>query len=109
MSASSSTAEKTIILITGVHVGNLGHATIQALLAEPPKDGKGFVIIVTARSLDKIEVMAREFEKEATAAGSEVVPMVLDLDSEESMEKLRKDVADRFGRVDVLVNSAGEV
>ncbi len=103
----------TIVLITGGNTG-VGYATVQALLTEPPKD-KPYTIILTSRSLDRSKAAVERFKADEATKGSltkggyELVPMQLDLDDDESVKALRKEVGEKFGRVDVLVNNAGKL
>ena len=62
----------------------------------------GAIVVVASRSGEKCEEFAAELrEKGHTAYG-----YALDLSDDESIRKLAKDVHDRFGRLDILVNNA---
>ncbi len=100
----------TIVLITGSNTG-LGLATVQALLSNPIKTK--YTVILTSRSHERSMTAVETVGKDETfepafSAGSELVPMQLDLDDERSVESIRKEVEEKFGRLDVLVNNAGE-
>lgn len=62
----------------------------------------GAVVIIASRNGEKCE----EFAAELRAKGHEAYGYALDLSNDESIQKLAKDVHDRFGRLDILVNNA---
>jgi NAD(P)-dependent dehydrogenase (short-subunit alcohol dehydrogenase family) len=80
-------------LVTGAAQG-LGLALSRQLAAA------GYTVVLTARSLEKIG------RAEPMVQG-EVVPMALDLEDEAAMLRVRDELSDRFGKLDVLVNNAG--
>ncbi|WVR03436.1 hypothetical protein IAU60_000427 [Kwoniella sp. DSM 27419] len=100
--------DNTIILITGGNTG-IGYATAQALLLDA---SKRYTIIITSRSISKSTSAAEQLRNDpdhakAIESGSEVVPVELDIDSDESAKKVHDILADKYGRIDVLVNNAG--
>ncbi|ORY26956.1 hypothetical protein BCR39DRAFT_469823 [Naematelia encephala] len=97
--------DTTIVLITGAAAG-LGFATVQALLESPAKSGKSWTVIITSRSAEKSNEAVQVLLKDAKLNGCEVVPTELDLDNDDSVERLVKQVKEKFGRVDVVVNNA---
>ena len=62
----------------------------------------GAIVIIASRNGEKCE----EFAAELRAKGHEAYGYALDLSNDESIQKLAKDVHDRFGRLDILVNNA---
>ena len=62
----------------------------------------GATVIIASRNGEKCE----EFAAELRAKGHEAYGYALDLSNDESIQKLAKDVHDRFGRLDILVNNA---
>lgn len=62
----------------------------------------GAKVVIASRSGDKCE----EYAKELRAQGYEAVGMSLDLNSDESIEKLVADVVAKYGKIDILVNNA---
>ena len=62
----------------------------------------GAIVIIASRNGEKCE----EFAAELRAKGHEAYGYALDLSDDESIQKLAKDVYDRFGRLDILVNNA---
>ena len=62
----------------------------------------GATVIIASRNGEKCE----EFAAELRAQGYDAVGMALDLSNDESIKKLAKDVYDRYGKIDILVNNA---
>ncbi|MDQ0380171.1 SDR family oxidoreductase [Amycolatopsis thermophila] len=82
--------EGTIALVTGGNRG-IGREVCRQLAAA------GHTVVLTARSL----AAATD-----AATGGEVIPWPLDVTSEDSVHRAAEAVAERFGRLDVLVNNA---
>jgi NAD(P)-dependent dehydrogenase (short-subunit alcohol dehydrogenase family) len=61
---------------------------------------KGYHVVLAARDLKKGEAAARSLKGEVTA-------MELDVSSAQSIERFSQELAQRYGRLDVLVNNAG--
>ncbi|MDO4487762.1 MAG: SDR family oxidoreductase [Eubacteriales bacterium] len=59
-------------------------------------------VVIASRNGEKCE----EFAKTLREKGYDAIGMSLDLGSDESIEKLVKDVIDRYGKIDILVNNA---
>ena len=94
---------ESIVLITGSNTG-LGFATAQALLSSP----EVYTLILTSRSLVKAEAAAEVLKHSSDHnKESQVVPMQLDIDDDESVKALFSVVSETWGRMDVLVNNAG--
>lgn len=107
----SSPLTKAIVLITGGNTG-LGYATAQALLSSPSPLNKVYTVLLTSRSLTRAQEAAKSLKadkdlSDAFQKGAEVIPLQLDLDDDESIRSIRKEVGDKHGRLDVLVNNAG--
>lgn len=82
-----------IALITGVSRDmGLGYETAKQLA------DKGYTVIITARDFEKVKELAAEIN---------VTAMVLDITNDQSVAKLAKDIENKFGKLDVLVNNAG--
>jgi NAD(P)-dependent dehydrogenase (short-subunit alcohol dehydrogenase family) len=62
----------------------------------------GATTIMASRDLEKLKATAKDFEKK----GLKVNPHSLDQGNEESIKRLRSEVLDRYGRVDVLINNS---
>lgn len=74
--------------------------------------GKAIALSLARANADVVAVSRRESEVERTAAaiealGRKTMRLQADVRSRASLEKLHDDVLARFGRVDILVNSAG--
>lgn len=86
-----------VALITG---GSKGLGKSMALgLAQA-----GATTVICSRTLDKCESVAAEI---ADQTGQESVGMALDVTREDSVQQVFKDTMERFGKLDVLINSAG--
>jgi NAD(P)-dependent dehydrogenase (short-subunit alcohol dehydrogenase family) len=82
--------------VTGASYG-VGAATALALARA------GFAVAVSARRAENLAQTTATLE----AAGGRVVPLVLDLNSQSSIERAMVDVVAAFGRLDLMVNNAG--
>lgn len=92
-----------IVIVTGSNTG-LGFGTVRALLtADRP-----YTVVLCSRDHTKGQHAAEKLRGEAKN-GSQVIPLQLDIEDDTSIERFVKDVEDRFGRVDILINNAGAV
>jgi gluconate 5-dehydrogenase len=64
----------------------------------------GAKIVVASRSMEALQNVA---ERIAAETGVECAPLTVDVTDEESMDSLVKQVTERFGTVDILVNAMG--
>ena len=85
-----------VALVTGASQG-LGKALALAYAREGAK------LVINARSEEKLHPVAEEAER----LGAEVLAVPADVADSESVDRLVSQAADRFGRIDVLVNNAG--
>ena len=85
-----------VALVTGGGRG-IGRAIALAFAAE------GASVVVTARSLSEIEAVRDEIR----ARGGEALSLPADLGSEEQVVAMVREVTEKFGRIDVLVNNGG--
>lgn len=83
-----------VALVTGASSG-IGLATARALTA------RGARVAIVGRSRDRLEAVARELGSERVAS------FPLDLLDRAGLANLPRQVVDRFGRLDVIVHSAG--
>ncbi len=89
---------KKIALITGGGRG-IGRAIALAFASE------GAQVAVAARTLEQVQQVASEIGEQFS---TNALPVVCDVSDVASVEKLFRDVAERFGRgPDILVNNAG--
>jgi NAD(P)-dependent dehydrogenase (short-subunit alcohol dehydrogenase family) len=86
----------TVVLITGSSKG-LGRA-----LAHAYADA-GARVVINAR----VEAALEETRKELEAKGAQVLAVAADATRPTDIERLVKQAIDRFGRIDILINSAG--
>jgi len=86
-----------VALVTGGSMG-IGYGIARALSTE------GARVFIAARGKERLEQAA---EAISAVSGTEVVPVVADMTSTQDVRRFVRAAADRFGRVDVLVNNAG--
>ena len=91
-----SDSKQRIALVTGSGRG-IGRATAVLLGSE------GFTVVLTARTAGEIETAAEEIRD----AGGRAFAISGDITDQTFVEQLFAEVKERFGRLDVLVNSAG--
>ena len=89
-------ADKKTAFVTGASYG-VGAATALALA------GDGFDVAVSATRAENLDATTARLE----ATGVRVVPLVLDLGSQSSVERAMADIISAFGQLDLLVNNAG--
>lgn len=99
-----------VILITGSNTG-LGYAIIQSLLQST--SGGPYTILMGTRSIDKGNKALADLKADKDCAegfnkGSEVVVVQCDLGDENGFERIVQDIGNKYGRLDALVNNAGE-
>ena len=88
--------EGKVALVTGASQG-LGRALALAYAKE------GANLVISSRSADSLETVAEE----ARASDIEVLAVPADLSRSEDVQELVDAAAERFGKIDVLVNNAG--
>ena len=89
-----------LVLITGANSG-LGLETARALLA------KGATVVLGCRSLPRAEQAKDELQAAAASGGGAVELLELDLASLACVRRAAAEFADRYGRLDLLINNAG--
>jgi short-subunit dehydrogenase len=90
--------ESPVALVTGASAG-IGLAIAGALA------GAGFGLALVARDAGRLAAAARAID--AAAPGASVETHALDASDARALRRLVEDVADRHGRLDLLVNNAG--
>lgn len=88
---------KKIALITGASAG-IGKACAEVFARE------GFNLILTARRLEKLEVLAEKLKEEFDI---EIKTIQMDVRSKEDVQKGWSSLSEVWQRVDILVNNAG--
>jgi NAD(P)-dependent dehydrogenase (short-subunit alcohol dehydrogenase family) len=89
---------KPVAIITGASRG-IGRAVATALASE------GFNIAAIARSVDSegMAILGKEVEK----CGAEFFPMGTDISCTSCHKEVVKNILERYGRIDILINNAG--
>lgn len=82
-----------VAIVTGASSG-IGLATAKLL------SGQGAKLALVARSKDKLEALSKELP--------DSIAIPCDMTKEQEIRKMIKKVKEHFGRVDVLVNNAGQ-
>jgi len=89
-------SEKKVALITGANRG-IGFETARQL------GQQNVVVVVAARTFDAAEQAVQKLASE----NIEAYPVALDVNREEDRKAAVKVVAEKFGRLDILINNAG--
>jgi NADP-dependent 3-hydroxy acid dehydrogenase YdfG len=85
-----------VALVTGASSG-IGEGTALALAAA------GATVAVAARRADRLEALVRKIE----AAGAQALALPGDMTVEADATRVVEETVARFGRIDILINSAG--
>ena len=85
--------DRAVCIVTGASSG-IGAATARQL------SGLGAEVVLAARRTDRIDALARELPG--------AVAVTTDVTAPDGLERLVATALDTFGRVDVLVNNAGQ-
>jgi hypothetical protein len=99
----SKMAARTIALITGGNNG-IGYETVKSLL----QSKRPYHLLVGSRSPEKGKLAIEKLHEECPNATNTMELLQVDLTSDESIEKAFEQVKYKQGRVDVLINNAGE-
>lgn len=94
---------KEIVLITGANTG-IGYESVKALLQSPT----AYHILLGSRTPSKGDAAIAQLKEEVPDTESTVETVQIDVTDDASIQGLFESVKERFGRVDVLVNNAGE-
>lgn len=86
-----------VAIVTG-GAGGIGEALAEAVCAYGAKT------IICSRSMDKLKEAAEAIRSKT---GGEVEAMTIDVTDEESVAKMFKAVVDKYGKIDILINSMG--
>ncbi|GAA4665957.1 SDR family NAD(P)-dependent oxidoreductase [Gordonia humi] len=86
----------TVVLLTGASSG-IGEATARLLAS------RGATVLAVARTLEPLQEVCSEISE----SGGTAYPLTADLSDPDDAQRLAREVLDRFGVPDVLVNNAG--
>lgn len=92
-----------IVLVTGANAG-LGFQMARALCGS----NESYEILLGGRSLQKAQKAASDVLAEFPQTASHVSPIQVDIEDDASIEAAFEEVQTKFGRLDALVNNAGE-
>lgn len=87
-----------VAVVTGASSG-LGYEYAKALAENGAK------VAALARRVERLEALKAEIE----AAGGECLPVACDVADEETVKAAVRQVADHFGKIDILINNAGAI
>ena len=93
-----------VVLITGANTG-LGFETVKALRSS----SKAYTILLGGRSLDKAQAAVQLVESQFSGKSSTLSAIQVDIEDDASISKAFENVSTRYGRIDVLINNAGEL
>jgi len=92
-----------IVFITGANTG-LGLETVKALI----RSSKTYTILLGSRSMEKAEYAVRQLREEYPTSSSITVPVQVDIEDDESIQKAYDYISSHYAQVDVLINNAGK-
>lgn len=95
-------ADPKIVFITGANTG-IGFQIVKALYSAD----KPYTVIVGSRSFSKAEDAMSSLKTEFPASKNTLVPLTVDVESDESIQSAADEVETKFGRIDALINNAG--
>lgn len=94
--------ENKIVLITGGNNG-IGYEAVKAFV----NTNKHYRVLMGSRSLSKANAAIDKLRGETTG-NNQVEPIQVDLSSDESISKCADKIKASYGRIDILINNAGE-
>lgn len=97
------TIDRPVIFIIGANTGR-GFETVKAFF----RSSKTYTILLGARNKDKADGAVQQLRAEFPNSNTAVAPVQVDLENDLSIKKAIDFVAERYGRVDVLINTAGK-
>lgn len=95
-------SDKKIILVTGANTG-LGYEVIKALYATDVP----YELVIGTRKVSSGDEAIATLKTEVTSSPSTLSTLQVDLASDDSLEAAVKTLADKYGRIDALINNAG--
>ncbi|KUJ20226.1 uncharacterized protein LY89DRAFT_695732 [Mollisia scopiformis] len=91
-----------IILVTGANTG-LGFETIKSLC----QSSKSYTILLGGRSLEKANAAVKAAQTEFPGSPSVIEAVQIDIEDDDSIDRLFNQVLLQHGRIDILINNAG--
>ncbi|KAL3481456.1 hypothetical protein BJX99DRAFT_219050 [Aspergillus californicus] len=95
-------ADSKIVLVTGANTG-IGFHIVRALYSAD----KPYTIILGARSLSNAENAINTIKAEFPASKNTITPLLIDLESDSSIESASNALTTQFTHLDALINNAG--
>ncbi|KAI4160834.1 MAG: hypothetical protein LQ342_005359 [Letrouitia transgressa] len=95
-------AQQEIVLITGANTG-IGFQIVRALYSSD----QAYDIILGGRSLAKVQEAISSAAAEFPSSLSKLLPLQVDIEHDDSIQKAFEEVQSKWGRLDALVNNAG--
>lgn len=93
-----------IVLITGANTG-LGLETAKSLV----QSNKTYTILLGGRDIAKATAAAKQLQADFPATASAIHAVQIDIENDASIQNLFAQISFQFGRVDVLINNAGQL
>ncbi|KAI9933591.1 hypothetical protein ASPWEDRAFT_138298 [Aspergillus wentii DTO 134E9] len=91
-----------IVLITGSNTG-IGFEIVKALAGSD----QDYTILMGGRSLEKVHDAITTAKKEFPSSASTFVPIQVDIEFDDSIDRAFAEVQSKYGKVDALINNAG--
>lgn len=91
-----------IVFITGANTG-IGFEIVKALAASD----QSYIVLMGGRSLEKARNAAATVQ-DLLESSSQFVPIQVDIEHDDSIKQAFHEVQSKFGRIDVLINNAGQ-
>ena len=98
----AATMSKPVLFITGGNAG-LGYETIKALL----KTETAYEILLGCRSVAKGDAAIESLKKEVPSTSSTLSTVQADIESDASIDAAYSHIAEKHGRLNILINNAG--
>ena len=96
-------ADKKIVFITGGNTG-LGYSIVECLIGESDIP---YTVLMGSRSLEKAETAISTLKEKYPNSKSDILPIQVDIESDETILAAFKQVEEKHGKVDILINNAG--
>ncbi len=91
-----------IVLITGANTG-LGFETVKSIC----QSSKPYAILLGGRVIEKANAAVQKIRTEVPNSPSVVTAVQIDIEDDKSIARLFEYISEQYGRLDVLINNAG--